>query len=179
MSRFFSLGEFFGELVSPLSCLLSHMYALWQIPQYLVWSIHLQAGHCIHAQPPSSISCLPAQRQCWLLCNDPCMCGKGIGFGDHCAYIYTAEMAPPKWRGRLNTLVQLGTISGIVVANAINIATNSLLWGWRLSLGLAAVPGLVLVLGKLFLCVLLHLVLDVGCHHLSRVLIKPFAGTIL
>ena len=78
------------------------------------------------------------------------MCGEGIGFGDHCAYIYTAEMAPPKWRGRLNTLVQLGTISGIVVANAINIATNSLLWGWRLSLGLAAVPGLVLVLGKHF-----------------------------
>lgn len=79
------------------------------------------------------------------------MCGEGIGFGDHCAFIYTAEMAPPKWRGRLNTLVQLGTISGIVVANAINIATNSLLWGWRLSLGLAAVPGLVLVLGKCFL----------------------------
>ena len=78
------------------------------------------------------------------------MCGEGIGFGDHCAYIYTAEMAPPKWRGRLNTLVQLGTISGIVVANAINIATNSLLWGWRLSLGLAVVPGLVLVLGKHF-----------------------------
>ena len=57
-------------------------------------------------------------------------------------------MAPPKWRGRLNTLVQLGTITGIVVANAINIATDNLIWGWRLSLGLAAVPGLVLVLGK-------------------------------
>ena len=72
----------------------------------------------------------------------------GIGFGDHCAFIYTAEMAPPKWRGRLNTLVQLGTISGIVVANAINIGTNNLLWGWRLSLGLAAVPGTILVMGR-------------------------------
>lgn len=78
------------------------------------------------------------------------MCGEGIGFGDHCAYIYTAEMAPPKWRGRLNCLVQLGTISGIVGANAINIATNKLVWGWRLSLGLAALPGTVLVLGKFF-----------------------------
>ena len=57
-------------------------------------------------------------------------------------------MAPPKWRGRLNTLVQLGTIGGIVIANAINIGTNNLLWGWRLSLGLAAVPGTVLVLGN-------------------------------
>ena len=64
-------------------------------------------------------------------------------------------MAPPKWRGRLNTLVQLGTITGIVVANAINIATNNLLWGWRLSLGLAAVPGTVLVMGELPLCAFL------------------------
>ena len=78
-----------------------------------------------------------------------CACGTaGVGFGDHCAFIYTAEMAPPKWRGRLNTIVQLGTISGIVVANAINIGTNRLLWGWRISLGLAAVPGSVLLLGE-------------------------------
>ena len=56
-------------------------------------------------------------------------------------------MAPPKWRGRLNTLVQLGTIGGIVVANAINIGTNNILWGWRLSLALAAVPGLMLLMG--------------------------------
>lgn len=61
-------------------------------------------------------------------------------------------MAPPKWRGRLNTIVQLGTISGIVVANAINIGTNRLLWGWRLSLGLAAVPGSILLLGKQVTC---------------------------
>lgn len=83
-------------------------------------------------------------------------CTAGIGFGDHCAFIYTAEMAPPRWRGRLNTLVQLGTITGIVVANAINIATNNLQWGWRLSLGLAALPGTVLVMGEpslsAFLC---------------------------
>lgn len=72
----------------------------------------------------------------------------GIGFGDHCAFIYTAEMAPPRWRGRLNTLVQLGTIGGIVVANAINIGTNNVIWGWRLSLGLAAVPGLILLMGE-------------------------------
>ena len=60
----------------------------------------------------------------------------------------TAEMAPPKWRGRLNTIVQCGTISGIVVGSAINIGTYHILWGWRLSLGLAAVPGSVLLLGK-------------------------------
>ena len=59
-----------------------------------------------------------------------------------------------RWRGRLNTIVQLGTISGIVVANAINIGTNKWIAGWRISLGLAAVPGTVLLLGKRPSCML-------------------------
>ena len=93
------------------------------------------------------VDSLPYQANGLMLCHNA-----GIGFGDHCAFIYTAEMAPPRWRGRLNTLVQLGTIGGIVVANAINIGTNNLLWGWRLSLGLAAVPGLILLMGELSSC---------------------------
>ena len=51
--------------------------------------------------------------------------GIGVGFGDHCATIYTAEMAPPAWRGTLNTLFQLATISGIVIAGAVNIGTGA------------------------------------------------------
>ena len=56
-------------------------------------------------------------------------------------------MAPPKWRGRLNTVVQCGTITGIVVGSAINIGAYHILWGWRLPLALAAVPGTILLLG--------------------------------
>lgn len=44
--------------------------------------------------------------------------------------------------------MQLGTVSGIVVANAINVGTNKWVAGWRISLGLAAVPGTVLLLGE-------------------------------
>ena len=33
-------------------------------------------------------------------------------------------MAPPAWRGTLNTLFQLATISGIVIAGAVNIGTG-------------------------------------------------------
>ena len=43
------------------------------------------------------------------------------------ATIYTAEMAPPSWRGTLNTLFQLATISGIVIAGAINLGTGEAL----------------------------------------------------
>ena len=54
----------------------------------------------------------------------------------------------PRWRGRLNSMVQTGTFTGLVVASAINVGTNYLVWGWRLSLGLAAVPGAILLLGE-------------------------------
>ena len=45
-------------------------------------------------------------------------------------------------------MVQTGTFTGLVVASAINVGTNYLVWGWRLSLGLAAVPGAILLLGE-------------------------------
>ena len=65
-----------------------------------------------------------------------------------------------RWRGRLNTLVQLGTFTGIVVANAINIGTNHLVWGWRISLGFAAVPGSILLLGAGLFSRSLHVMRD-------------------
>jgi MFS family permease len=46
-------------------------------------------------------------------------------------------------------LVQCGTITGIVVASAVNVGTNHLVWGWRLSLAIAAIPGTILLLGRL------------------------------
>lgn len=62
-----------------------------------------------------------------------------------CALLMQASVR--RWRGRLNTMVQTGTFTGLVIASAINVGTNHLIWGWRLSLGLAAVPGLILLLG--------------------------------
>lgn len=82
-----------------------------------------------------------------------------------------------RWRGRLNTLVQCGTITGIVIASAINIGTNRIIWGWRISLALAAVPGSILLLGAQDTLLML-LVLSVaesawGLHWLQDGLAKP------
>ncbi len=60
--------------------------------------------------------------------------------------------------------MQLGTIGGIVVANAINIGTNKWIAGWRISLGLAAVPGSILLLGKHNLVSLMALNKAAGRH---------------
>ena len=49
-------------------------------------------------------------------------------------------------------LFQLCVVTGILVAQAINVGTSHITWwGWRLSLGLSAVPGFVLLVGGLVL----------------------------
>lgn len=65
--------------------------------------------------------------------------------------LYLSEMAPYKWRGALNQLFQLATTIGILVAQLINYGVQDWDNGWRLSLGLAAVPASILFLAGLFL----------------------------
>lgn len=66
--------------------------------------------------------------------------------------LYLSEMAPAKIRGRVNQLFQLTTCLGILIANLINYRTDKIHpWGWRLSLGLAAVPAVLMFVGGLFL----------------------------
>ncbi|CAK0787907.1 hypothetical protein CVIRNUC_011129 [Coccomyxa viridis] len=103
--------------------------------------------------------------------------GIGVGFGDHCAFIYTAEMAPPRLRGRLNTLVQCGTITGIVIASAINIGTNRIIWGWRISLALAAVPGSILLLGGIFLPNTPNSLMELGRADMAKSVLQRVRGT--
>lgn len=54
--------------------------------------------------------------------------------------------------GLLTFAICICDVSGILIAQLINIGTYNIRpWGWRLSLGLAAVPGTILLLGGLFL----------------------------
>ncbi|KAK9082185.1 hypothetical protein Syun_031636 [Stephania yunnanensis] len=79
--------------------------------------------------------------------------GLGVGFVIQAAPLYLSEMAPSKSRGSLNTIFQLMITIGILVANLVNYATNKIQggWGWRLSLGLAALPAAIVLLGSISL----------------------------
>ncbi|KAM3682927.1 hypothetical protein ACB094_12G107200 [Castanea mollissima] len=72
-----------------------------------------------------------------------------LGVGCH----YLSEMSPAKYRGTFNNgfLFSLGI--GASSANLINFGTQKIKgrWGWRISLGLAAVPASILTLGAIFL----------------------------
>nr|GMD93308.1 sugar transport protein 14-like [Ipomoea batatas] len=78
--------------------------------------------------------------------------GVGIGFGNQAVPLYLSEMAPAKIRGAVNQLFQLTTCLGIFVANFINYGTEKIHpWGWRISLGLATLPAVLMFVGGLFL----------------------------
>lgn len=64
--------------------------------------------------------------------------------------MYNAEVAPPHLRGGMNILFQWFVTFGILCAGLINYGCSFINgWGWRLALGLSAVPGLIVFLGGL------------------------------
>lgn len=68
--------------------------------------------------------------------------------------IYLSEVAPYKYRGALNNMFQLSITIGILVANLLNYVFAQTIKGnmaWRLSLGLAIVPALLVIIGSCFL----------------------------
>ncbi|XP_047073546.1 sugar transport protein MST5 [Lolium rigidum] len=79
--------------------------------------------------------------------------GVGVGFANQSVPLYLSEMAPANLRGMLNIGFQLMTTIGILSANLINYATVSIEggWGWRIGLGLAGVPALIITVGALAL----------------------------
>lgn len=78
--------------------------------------------------------------------------GLGVGFANQATPLYLSEMAPSRWRGAFNTGFQFMIGIGVVAANLINYGTARINgWGWRLSLGLAAVPAAVMTAGTLLI----------------------------
>ncbi|KAJ7569625.1 hypothetical protein O6H91_01G086500 [Diphasiastrum complanatum] len=98
-------------------------------------------------------SCLNAAAQnLGMLIIGRIMLGVGVGFSNQAVPLYLSEMAPAKLRGGLNVMFQLAVGYGVLSANLINYGTSKLKpWGWRLSLGLAAVPSSMLTFGSLLL----------------------------
>ncbi|KAK4434017.1 Sugar transport protein 8 [Sesamum alatum] len=74
--------------------------------------------------------------------------GIGIGFATQAAPLFLTEIAPLEHRGAVNILFQLFVTIGIFVGNLVNYGALIHPSGWRTSVGLAAVPGLVILVGS-------------------------------
>lgn len=86
----------------------------------------------------------------WLLVSRFIL-GLGVGAASALVPSYMSEMAPAKSRGRLSGLNQLMIVSGMLLSYVVDFALQGLpsLIAWRLMLGLAAVPAIILFFGVL------------------------------
>ncbi|CAL9131918.1 unnamed protein product [Musa acuminata var. zebrina] len=75
--------------------------------------------------------------------------GVGVGFANQAVPLFLSEIAPVHVRGALNILFQLDVTIGIFVANIVNYLVSISTLGWRLALGLAGVPAIMLCLGSM------------------------------
>ncbi|KAL5729385.1 Sugar transport protein 7 [Ranunculus cassubicifolius] len=106
------------------------------------------------------------------------MLGVGIGFGNQAVPLYLSEMAPAHLRGALNMMFQLATTLGIFTANMINYGTEKIHpWGWRLSLGLAAAPALLMTIGGLLLPETPNSLIERGMENKGRKVLEKIRGT--
>ncbi|KAL0911253.1 hypothetical protein M5K25_019380 [Dendrobium thyrsiflorum] len=105
--------------------------------------------------------------------------GIGVGFANQSVPVYLSEMAPAKYRGTLNIGFQLMITIGILAANLINYGTSKLKGsiGWRVSLGLAAVPAAIIALGSLFLPDTPNSLIERGHDEEARSMLRRIRGT--
>ncbi|XP_059281695.1 sugar carrier protein C-like [Lycium ferocissimum] len=104
--------------------------------------------------------------------------GIGVGFANQSVPIYLSEIAPYKYRGTFNVLFQLAITCGILLANIVNYGTNKISggWGWRVSLGGAAVPALVILFSSIFLSDSPSSLIDRGKAEEAEQLLKKIRG---
>jgi SP family sugar:H+ symporter-like MFS transporter len=76
--------------------------------------------------------------------------GLAVGSAALVVPLYLSEIAPTHIRGAIASLNQLMIVCGILAAFIVNAILASS-GNWRLMLGLAAVPGLILLVGMLFM----------------------------
>ncbi|KAL4186109.1 hypothetical protein AMTRI_Chr09g32140 [Amborella trichopoda] len=105
--------------------------------------------------------------------------GIGVGFANQSVPLYLSEMAPPKLRGALNIMFQLAITVGILMANLINYGTNKMKGdiGWRVSLGLAAVPAIIMTVGSIFLPDTPNSLIERGKNDIARAMLQKIRGT--
>ncbi|KAL5540404.1 hypothetical protein UlMin_042427 [Ulmus minor] len=105
--------------------------------------------------------------------------GVGVGFANQSVPLYLSEMAPAKIRGALNIGFQMAITIGILMANFVNYGTSQIKggWGWRVSLGLAAVPAAMLIVGSVFLPDTPNSILERGNPEKAKQMLRRVRGT--
>ncbi|XP_061376493.1 sugar transport protein 13-like [Gastrolobium bilobum] len=105
--------------------------------------------------------------------------GCGVGFANQAVPVFLSEIAPSRIRGALNILFQLNVTFGILFANLVNYGTNKIKggWGWRVSLGLAGIPALLLTLGASLVVDTPNSLIERGRFEEGKSVLRKIRGT--
>ncbi|VVB15177.1 unnamed protein product [Arabis nemorensis] len=105
--------------------------------------------------------------------------GCGVGFANQAVPLFLSEIAPTRIRGGLNILFQLNVTIGILFANLVNYGTAKIEggWGWRLSLGLAGIPALLLTVGAFFVTETPNSLVERGRLDEGKAVLRRIRGT--
>ncbi|WOL17476.1 sugar carrier protein C-like [Canna indica] len=125
----------------------------------------------------ASINC--AAKDIAMLIIGRILLGFGVGFAIQSVPLYLSEMAPAKLRGMLNIGFQLMITVGILCANLINYFTAKIKggWGWRVSLGLACIPAIIITLGSLLLPDTPNSLIERGHTERAKAMLRKVRGT--
>lgn len=79
--------------------------------------------------------------------------GFGVGFTSQSISLYLSEIAPAKYRGAVFSFHNISHTGAMLLANLVNYGSQKIEggWGWRISLGTAAIPAAFLAAGSLFI----------------------------
>jgi sugar porter (SP) family MFS transporter len=101
--------------------------------------------------------------------------GLAVGSAALVVPLYLAEIAPTEARGAITSLNQLMIVVGILAAFIVNAILASS-GNWRLMLGLAAVPSLVLLVGMLFMPETPRYLVHTGEEDTAREVLEDLPG---
>jgi sugar porter (SP) family MFS transporter len=111
----------------------------------------------------------------WVLIAARVIIGLGVGSAALVVPLYLAEIAPAEIRGAITSLNQLMIVGGILVAFIVNAILASS-GNWRLMLGLAAVPSLILLAGMLFMPETPRYLVHAGDEEEARAVLEELPG---
>src|SRR5437763_3098063 len=101
--------------------------------------------------------------------------GFAVGSAALVVPLYLSEIAPTEIRGAITSLNQLMIVSGILVAFIVNAILASS-GDWRLMLGLAAVPAVVLLVGMIFMPETPRYLVHAGEEQSAREVLEELPG---
>jgi MFS transporter, SP family, sugar:H+ symporter len=101
--------------------------------------------------------------------------GLAVGAAALVVPLYLAEIAPTEIRGKITSLNQLMIVTGILAAFIVNAILASSA-NWRLMLGLAAVPSLILLVGMMFMPETPRYLVHAGEEDTARDVIEELPG---